>query len=565
MGLLRSGLLKRLESSVHSFAETARRMVEGHDAFLSALDLGRLPTARAIEEWPEVDSDKSYLELLKDEGAEPASDYDVDRLRTDVQRDRDLLASFMAEAQRVVRENDPKLLELREKLAEIAAMAHRDGTTEEERRDKRKIIIFTYYENTVEWIEEWLDSILQTDDRLACYRDRLASVSGNDSRRGISREAAIFGFAPKSTEAPGGWDDDRFDIIITTDVLAEGQNLQQCRNIINYDLPWNPMRLVQRHGRIDRIGSPHNTVFIWCFFPDEHLDELLGLEERIRHKLRQAALSIGVESEVIPDGATSDIVYAGTRAEIEALRREDPVLFENAGEDPNAHSGEEYRQELRGWIQGGQIPDGINEREEQFKRLPWAAGSGFRSGGERGWFFCAKVGDRLFLRFVPMDMSTPIRDTLDCLRRITCTEDTPRFIAPELLEEIYRAWEVARDDIYDEWDAATDPRNIQPRVRPLFRRIAEHLRRHPPPDVENLDNIVDGIEAPWGARIERQLRQVFDPDVDDTIAVSRRVVEKVRELGLQPYRAPLALPPIDKSDIALVCWMVVDETSEQQQ
>ena len=128
---------------------------------------------------------------------------------------------------------------------------------------------------------------------------------------------------PVSSDAPPGRDEDRFDILISTDVLAEGVNLQQCRNIINYDLPWNPMRLVQRHGRIDRIGSPHSDVYMWCFFPDRQLDELLNLEERIRRKLAQAAASIGVESEVIPGGRTGEVVFSQTRTEIESLRRED--------------------------------------------------------------------------------------------------------------------------------------------------------------------------------------------------------------------------------------------------
>src|SRR5204862_2547617 len=125
------------------------------------------------------------------------------------------------------------------------------------------------------------------------------------------------GFAPRPSEAPAGRDVDRFDLVVTTDVLAEGVNLQQARNIINYDLPWNPMRLVQRHGRIDRIGSPHADVFIECFFPDERLDDLLALEERVRRKIAQAAMSIGVEYEVIPGAARADIVFAETRHEIE--------------------------------------------------------------------------------------------------------------------------------------------------------------------------------------------------------------------------------------------------------
>src|SRR5207248_2216531 len=153
-----------------------------------------------------------------------------------------------------------------------------------------------------------------------------------------SRRKAMYGFAPETTEAPPSEAEDLFDVLVTTDVLSEGVNLQQAQNIINYDLPWNPMRLVQRHGRIDRIGSPHKDVFIRCFFPDRRLDALLDLETRIRRKLAQAAASVGVEQEVIPGAAMSDLVFSETREEIERLRREDPTIFENAGEDPAAHS-----------------------------------------------------------------------------------------------------------------------------------------------------------------------------------------------------------------------------------
>ena len=66
--------------------------------------------------------------------------------------------------------------------------------------------------------------------------------------------------------------EDRFDLLVSTDVLSEGQNLQQCGRVVNYDLPWNPMRIAQRNGRIDRIGSPHETIEIACFFPDAELD-----------------------------------------------------------------------------------------------------------------------------------------------------------------------------------------------------------------------------------------------------------------------------------------------------
>ena len=97
-------------------------------------------------------------------------------------------------------------------------------------------------------------------------------------------------FAPKTSGKRG--DPDLTDILITTDVLSEGVNLQQARHIINYDMPWNPMKLVQRHGRIDRIGSEHTRVFMRTIFPADRLDALLGLEERIARKIAMAAASV---------------------------------------------------------------------------------------------------------------------------------------------------------------------------------------------------------------------------------------------------------------------------------
>lgn len=553
VGLLRSGLLKRFESSAYAFSCTTSRMVDSHNAFLAALEAGYVPTPGAMDEWAETDSDEAFEELLREGGSLPVTNFNLDQLRADVQHDRELLTHFRDLAGSVTAEHDPKLAALREELAEIAEHATRDGIGDEDVRDKGKVIIFSYYADTVDWIERYLLSAIDADPRLARYRGRVASVTSDESRRGICRSAAIFGFAPYSSEAPSGRQEDKYDILITTDVLAEGQNLQECRNIINYDLPWNPMRLVQRHGRVDRIGSTHEDVYIRCFFPDLRLEELLDLETRIRRKLAQAAATIGIESEVIPAGATSEVVFAETRDEIEALRREDATLFINAGEDPCAHSGEEYRQELR---------RGLRNRGLEIKELAWAAGSGLASGAQRGHFLCARVGDRRFLRFVPTDDGSEIvRDTLGCLRLITCSDSTPRYMSDDLRRAVHDAWTTARRNIYEEWTLATDPANLQPRVRPLFRNAANHLRRYPPSGVlqDDLNEILDSLEAPWGLRIERQFREIFDPDSSDPQLISQRIVDKVRELGLQPFVAPDPLPVIDEDEVHLVCWMAVDE------
>jgi hypothetical protein len=119
----------------------------------------------------------------------------------------------------------------------------------------------------------------------------------------------------------------------------------------------------------------------------------------------------------------------------------------------------------------------------------------------------------VFLRFVPFDGSQLVRNTLSCLRTITCAEDTPRHLPGDLAVASYAAWTKARQDVFAEWTMATDPRNLQPRIRPFFRHAAEHLRKYPPAGMRqnDLDLLVECIEAPWGIRHERAIKDVFNP------------------------------------------------------
>src|SRR5215469_5890559 len=546
VGLLRSGLLKRFESSAFAFAETVERMVNANGRFLEGLERGYILTAEALEEWEQVDSDEAFEELMKESGSVSSEGYDAPKLRSDVIKDRDLLDRFAKKARQVTSKNDPKLKRLVETLVKIVNQAEEEGLDDVDKRNKRKVIVFSFFADSVKWIWDHLAEVLEIDMRLAPYRGRLVGVSGDESFMGVSRRSAMYGFAPETTEAPPGESEDLFDVMVTTDVLAEGVNLQQARNIINYDLPWNPMRLVQRHGRIDRIGSPHNDVFIRCFFPDRRLDALLDLEARIRRKLAQAAASVGVEQEVIPGAAVSNVVFSDTRDEIERLRREEPTLFENGGEDPKAHSGEEYRQELR---------KGLEAYGDRITSLAWGSGSGFVGGAERGYFFCARVGERLFLRFVPHDAKPVVKDTLSCLRLIACHDDTPRSLPKNWQEAAVSFWQKARQDIFDEWTFATDPANLQPRISSTLRAASEHIRRYPPPGMvqEHLDKLIEAIEAPWGPRIVRQIRHAME--TENVLLASERIAETVRQLGLEPFQAPPPLPPIQKEEVRLICWL----------
>lgn len=560
-GLLLSGLLKRFESSAHAFRLSLERMVREHDLFLDALAKGKVITTAFLRELSA--DDEAFDDLLDSSShADDAADYDVPRLRAAVMRDREILQGLVDRLADLRDEDDPKLAAVVEELARIVAEARSDAVTGEDERRNRKVLLFSYYTDTVKWLREVLDTRLATDRRLAPYRDRIVGVAGGGLEgEDASRNEAVWGFAPESSGAPREQTDE-YDLLISTDVLAEGMNLQQCRNIINYDLPWNPMRLVQRHGRIDRIGSPHPRVFMRTIFPADRLDALLTLEARILRKLSQAARTIGVGTMPVQGGETGNQVFAETRAEIEKLALEDPTLFEQGGTAAAAQTGEEYRQRLRAALQADR---------EAIVDLPGWAGSGLQKGRKSGVLFCAEVelnqGRRTFLRFVPAtaewkpveDKGAVIGETGTCLRLIDCDQDTVRLMPSPLEDGIFAFWDMALTDILREWDELSDPANLQPSLRPLNREVAAFIRANPPRDMDagQLTRCLNILESPWPRREEALLREQFRDRSGAPSARSNRLVDWILATGLEPFEAPAPVPAIETSDVRLVCWMAV--------
>lgn len=569
VGLLRTGLLKRFESSSYAFANTLDRMITQNRAAIQLMDEGYFPEPDAIDEWIETDSDEALEEVLAeaDDGRIDlgAAATDASRLRVDLENDVEILERWRDGARAVHREDDEKLHALRKTLKDVVGKAREDaeaGEVSDEAidaafRQNRKVLLFSYYEDTVDWIYEYLEEVIADDEDLSCYEDRIAAVVGTGSKHGVTRERAVYGFSPNSSDAPPDATDE-FDILVTTDVLGQGVNLQDARTVINYDLPWNPMRVVQRNGRIDRVNSLHSEIYPITFFPEDRLDDLLELEHRVRRKLTQAARTIGVAGGVIPDMESLEENFREKLQDIGSIHDEDADFYGQDGAEAAAYSGEEYRQELR---------EGLQDREEQITGLPWAAGSGFR-GDDPGYFFCARIGDQVFMRFLPIGLDGEdgiVEDTLTCLKRIECTSDTERVLPDDMRESVYDAWEAARSDIYEQWQEQTDPLNVQPDIRRLFREVAQHLRDHWPDDMtqEKLTETVEAVEAPWGRRYERELREIFEDESLGPVEKSRELVDKVEDLGLQPFEAPDPLPPIEEDEVKLVCWMVVAPPENQ--
>jgi superfamily II DNA or RNA helicase len=555
-GLLRSGLLKRFESSVHSFALTCRRMARSHKAFLELLESGRVMTGDDLAAWIATDTDDLDVWLAGDGyRGEPASDYDVDALRAAVETDRTILLDFAARAETITAEDDPKLEALVEQLAGVLEGAPEGARSDADEHNRRKVLVFTYYADTARWIFDFLEKACEEDERLAGYRGRLATLSGSQG----SKEDVLFGFAPISSEAPPGSDEDRYDLLVTTDVLAEGVNLQQSRNIINYDLPWNPMRLVQRHGRIDRIGSTHDTVDIRCFL-DKRLDDYLELEERLHRKLKKAARSIGVGGEILPGSETSDLVFNANRKEIENLEE----LLRNGGEQGNALSSEEYRQELSKAV--NDAPD----LKAKLEGLAWGSGTGFVSDrvspGEGPVFvFMACVGDRSERMMRVVRMGNEVSDdarvddsTLSAFALARVKRGTERVLSEETHHTAYDAWALARDDLRDKWDLQTDPRELLERIPKVLREAADLVERVTPPGLtkQDGDRVAAALRGVYRANVQKAARAIMGSEISEEDKADE-LAGVVEEFGLEPEPIPDPLPEIDDEDVHLIAWMAI--------
>lgn len=565
-GLLRSALLKRFESSIAAYRSTLETMIRSHRRFLAALDQGRILTGDALRAWVASDSDDIdvLVESFDEETVDLIDDtqaYDVPRLRGAVSADLDLLTSLHAPLDDLTPHDDPKLASLLKTLAEIVEGAALDGASPEDTRDKQKVLVFTYFADTADYLATAVASVLETDDRLAAYRDRLVVVTGSDTD---SRRAAIVGFAPRTAGSPT--DSDRYDLAIATDVLSEGVNLQQARHVINYDLPWNPMRLVQRHGRVDRIGSHHRRIILWCFFPDRDLESLLQLEERLQRKLRQAAAAFG-STAVLPGTVAVERVLGETRSEILRLQSEDARLFNDQG--GATASSEEYRRRLERALTSRLVND-------QVRALPWGAGAVLeRDGGDAGIVFCARVADhpRPYFRWVPLDPQSLhprhsdvpeiVDELLACLdqadpgiTRVSAGSTADRTMREAAID----AWPHVRASIFEAWSERTDPAALQPRVPKVMHDAAALVHSRGGFLGERQPQLVRSLRQPVDLRVQRQFRAILRSG--SARATIERLNATARELRLSPPTPIEPFPPVALDDVRLVVWMGIRPLAE---
>ena len=296
--MLRVNLLKRLESSAHSFALTVGRILDKICDVEDRMDAWRLAGAGAeMDVDPEDDPDDEEFAVGKGRRYR-LEELDLDAWAQDLTQDRGVFERLHALASQVDAERDAKLAEIKRVIAEKVRTAPKD----KDGRPNRKVLVFTTFADTARYLYE---NVAEWARELGVHAALATGGSGNKATLGGSAMEDVLGhFAPRAQQWPE--DTDEIDILIATDCLSEGQNLQDCDLVVHYDVHWNPVRLMQRFGRIDRLGSRNKTVGMVNFWPTENLDRYLDLKNRVEARMALVdATATGLDDPLDGDAQAS--------------------------------------------------------------------------------------------------------------------------------------------------------------------------------------------------------------------------------------------------------------------
>ena len=321
--LMAINLMKRMESSVYSFNLTVKRIIQLIDQTLEVIDSydkSKSVKVDAVELGsldaydPDDQNSEDFLTIGKKVKIEIA-DMDYVSWRRSLVRDRETLELLTLMVEDITPEHDCKLQEL--------LVLIRDKMEHPINPGNKKILIFTAFADTAEYLYQNVSKYVKSSFGL-----NTAMISGSvDGRTTVPRlhsdmNTVLTCFSPRSKDKdllmPG--DNTEIDVLIATDCISEGQNLQDCDYLINYDIHWNPVRIVQRFGRIDRIGSKNKVIQLVNFWPDVTLDEYIDLKAKVETRMKIVDMTATGDDNLLSEDEKTDLEYR--KAQLKRLKEE---------------------------------------------------------------------------------------------------------------------------------------------------------------------------------------------------------------------------------------------------
>ena len=310
IGMMKVNFLKRLESSIESFEISLKRTIDK----INSLEEKIWQFQNEQENKNEIDINDLNLHT-DDEDVDDAlkntigtklkfylGDLDLDLWLKDLKQDKDALTRLYNSAQIVTPEKDKKLKILKELI--------KNKIKEPINHGNKKVIIFTAFADTAKYLYENLIDFIHNNLKL-----HIALVTGSGENKTtlgkLDYDHILTNFSPISksrNKMKGLPQDEEIDVLIATDCISEGQNLQDCDYLINYDIHWNPVRIIQRFGRIDRINSKNEKIQMVNFWPTEELDNYINLKERVEARMALADITATGEDNLLDPTKIQDLI-----------------------------------------------------------------------------------------------------------------------------------------------------------------------------------------------------------------------------------------------------------------
>ena len=304
VNLMRVNILKRLESSINSFAITIQNILSTINVALAKIENDEVVYNTDIN-ISDIDlDDNEYEDIMFGKNVKILfKDIDLIRWKQDLLLDKEKLEWLLNEATKIDSSRDSKLNDLKELIAN-KINSPINGTN-------KKLIIFSAFADTANYLYSNLADWVKNEFGL--YTAMVVGSGNNKSNfpkiKLSDLNAVLTHFSPLSKKREKIYPNikDEIDILIATDCISEGQNLQDCDYLINYDIHWNPVRIIQRFGRIDRIGSPNDEIQLVNFWPNMELDEYINLEARVQNRMVMLDVSATGEENVISENQSNEM------------------------------------------------------------------------------------------------------------------------------------------------------------------------------------------------------------------------------------------------------------------
>lgn len=317
VALMTTNLLKRLESSVYSFRSTLQALKDNHQSLLAMISEfhdrdGLTEVTSFADAMDSIEAEEDGLPSFHDLEIGKSikiklADMDLPSWEQDLSGDLSIIDALLADMQKVTPADDSKLQHLKQQILNKIQNPINPGN--------KKVLIFTAFADTADYLYDNLAPVLQAE--LGLHSAKVTGSAAPQStlraahkRKGYDFQELLTLFSPRSKEKHLVLPEEpaEIDLLIGTDCISEGQNLQDCDYLINYDIHWNPVRIIQRFGRVDRIGSPNASIQLVNYWPDISLDEYINLKERVESRMMIADVTATGDDNVLSAQA-NDVSY----------------------------------------------------------------------------------------------------------------------------------------------------------------------------------------------------------------------------------------------------------------